>query len=131
MNEKEVLDEVLELMLSNVGTSNNLALTKLVKNYAKSNFQDGSQWNFKRHLLAFASALNNEKNKSYIELLHTLNFDEKECKMLLKELRTISSGFSGLNLALKQFSINQYLLFLSSKAFQPNSAELCAFVTIL
>ena len=103
LNEKEVLDEVLELMLSNVGTSNNLALTKLVKNYAKSNFQDGSQWNFKRHLLAFASALNNEKNKSYIELLHTLNFDEKEFKMLLKELRTISSGFSGLNLALKEY----------------------------
>ena len=103
LNEKEVLDEVLELMLSSVGSEDNLKLTKLVKNYAKSNFQDGSQWNFKRHLLAFAAALNNEKNKSYIALLETFDFDEKEFGLIFNELKEINDKFLKLHHSLKVY----------------------------
>jgi ATP-dependent exoDNAse (exonuclease V) beta subunit len=93
LNEKEVLDEVLELLLSNIGLEENKALTKLVKNYAKSNFKDGGQWNFKRHLLSFASSLNNEKNRSFIELLQTLSFDEKDFGVIFQELKQIEEAF--------------------------------------
>lgn len=93
LNEKEVLDEVLELLLSNIGLEENIALTKLVKNYAKSNFKDGGQWNFKRHLLSFASSLNNEKNRFFIELLQTLSFDEKDFGLIFQELKQIDEYF--------------------------------------
>ena len=93
LNEKEVLDEVLELLLSNIGLEENIALTKLVKNYAKSNFKDGGQWNFKRHLLSFASSLNNEKNRFFIELLQTLSFDEKDLGLIIQELKQIEQLF--------------------------------------
>jgi len=94
LNEKEVLDEVLELLLSNIGSEENIALTKLVKNYAKSNFKDGGQWNFKRHLLSFASSLNNEKNRFFIELLQTLSFDEKDFGLIFHELKQIEDSFA-------------------------------------
>lgn len=103
LNEKEVLDEVLELLLSNVGASDNIELTKLVKNYAKSNFQDGGQWNFKRHLLSFASSLNNEKNRSFIDLLQSFSFDEKEYGLISKELTTIDEEFVLINQGLKNY----------------------------
>ena len=47
LNEKEVLEEVLDLLLNSIGETGNQDLTKLVKEYAKSNFRDGNQWNFK------------------------------------------------------------------------------------
>ena len=96
LNEKEVLDDVLELLLSNIGLEENIALTKLVKNYAKSNFKDGGQWNFKRHLLSFASSLNNEKNRVFIELLQTLSFDEKDFSLIFLELKQIEDSFANL-----------------------------------
>ncbi len=96
LNEKEVLDEVLELLLSNIGLEENIALTKLVKNYAKSNFKDGGQWNFKRHLLSFASSLNNEKNRFFIELLQTLSFDEKDFSLIFLELKQIEDSFANI-----------------------------------
>jgi len=94
LNEKEVLDEVLELLLSNIGLEKSITLTKLVKNYAKSNFKDGGQWNFKGHLLSFASALNNEKNRFFIALLHTLSFDEKDFGLIVHELEQIEDSFA-------------------------------------
>ena len=103
LNEKEVLDEVLELLLSNVGSVENMELTKLVKNYAKSNFRDGGQWNFKRHLLSFASSLNNEKNRTFIELLQSYSFDDKEYGIISKELTTIDEEFVKINQGLKTY----------------------------
>lgn len=103
LNENEVLDEVLELLLSNIGSGDHKELTKLVKSYAKSNFKDGGKWNFKRHLLSFASSLNNEKNKTYIELLHTFSFDENEYKLLTKELQDVDKEFVRLNTGLTSY----------------------------
>ena len=109
LNEKEVLDEVLELLLSNIGSKENVALTKLVKNYAKSNFKDGGQWNFKRHLLSFASSLNNEKNRFFIDLLQTLSFDEKDFGVIYSELKQIEDSFANLQKELIDYLLDANL----------------------
>jgi len=110
LNEDEVLEEVLELLLSSIGENGNKDLTVLVKEYAKSNFREGNQWNFKRQLMSFASSLNKEKNRPFISSLMNMSFDSSEYTAINKKIQKLNSefririkGFSDLFL---QLSIN-------------------------
>ncbi len=93
LNEDEVLDEVLDLMLNSIGENGNAHLTKLLKSYAKSNFKDGNQWNFKRQLMSFASSLSKEKNKVFIQTLKDLSFDQKEYKAVQDRINELNKEF--------------------------------------
>ena len=93
LNEDEVLDEVLDLMLNSIGENGNAHLTKLLKSYAKSNFKDGNQWNFKRQLMSFSSSLSKEKNKVFIQTLKDLSFDQKEYKAVQDRINELNKEF--------------------------------------
>lgn len=93
LNEKEVLEEVIDLLLNSIGESGNKDLTKLVKEYAKSNFRDGNQWNFKRQLMSFASSLNKEKNQGFIKTLMDISFDKKEYNKIQNKIDEINEVF--------------------------------------
>ncbi len=93
LNEKEVLEEVIDLLLNSIGESGNKDLTKLVKEYAKSNFRDGNQWNFKRQLTSFASSLNKEKNQGFIKTLMNISFDKKEYNKIQNKIDEINEVF--------------------------------------
>ncbi|RCL72084.1 MAG: hypothetical protein DBW72_06510 [Flavobacteriales bacterium] len=93
LNEDEVLDEVLDLMLNSIGENGNTQLTKLLKSYAKSNFKDGNQWNFKRQLMSFASSLSKEKNKVFIQMLKDLSFDQEEYNAVQDRINELNKGF--------------------------------------
>ena len=93
LNEKEVLEEVIDLLLNSIGESGNKELTKLVKEYAKSNFRDGNQWNFKRQLMSFASSLNKEKNQGFIKTLMAISFDKKEYNKVQNKIDEINEVF--------------------------------------
>ncbi|MDG2153543.1 MAG: UvrD-helicase domain-containing protein, partial [Crocinitomicaceae bacterium] len=93
LNEKEVLEEVIDLLLNSIGESGNKDLTKLVKEYAKSNFRDGNQWNFKRQLMSFASSLNKEKNQGFIKTLMNISFDKKEYNKIQNKIDEINEVF--------------------------------------
>ena len=101
LNEDEVLDEVLELLLSNIGENGNKGLTVLVKEYAKSNFREGNQWNFKRQLMSFASSLNKEKNRPFIKSLMKISFESSEYTAINKKIQKLNTEFSQLT---KNFS---------------------------
>jgi len=93
LNEDEVLDEVIELLLSSIGENGNKDLTVLVKEYAKSNFREGNQWNFKRQLMSFASSLNKEKNRPFINSLMKISFDRSEYTAINKKIQKLNTEF--------------------------------------
>ncbi len=93
LNEKEVLEEVLDLLLSSIGEKGNIALTKLVKAYAKNNFKEGDQWNFRRKLVSFASSLSKEENQVFIKLLKESSFSKEDYELIQKEINTLHAKF--------------------------------------
>lgn len=93
LNEDEVLEEVIDILLNSISESNNKELTVLVKEYAKSNFRDGNQWNFKRQLMSFASSLSKEKNQVFIKALKDLSFDQKEYKIVQDRIDELNGKF--------------------------------------
>lgn len=94
LNEKEVLEEVLDLLLNSIGETGNQDLTKLVKEYAKSNFRDGNQWNFKWQLMSFASSLNKEKNQGFIKTLMNISFNKEEYYGIQNQSQKLHAEFS-------------------------------------
>ena len=93
LNEKEVLEEVLDLLLSSIGEKGNIALTKLVKAYAKNNFKEGDQWNFRRKLVSFASSLSKEENQVFIKILKESSFSKEDYELIQKEINTLHAKF--------------------------------------
>jgi len=93
LNENEVLEEVVDLLLNSIGENGNKDLTKLVQEYAKSNFRDGNQWNFKRQLMSFASSLNKEKNQGFIKTLMDISFDKKEYNKIQNRIDQLNEVF--------------------------------------
>jgi len=94
LNEKEVLEEVLDLLLSSIGEKGNVALTKLVKAYAKNNFKEGDQWNFRRKLISFASSLSKEENQVFIEILKESSFSKEDYGQIQKEINELHAQFT-------------------------------------
>ena len=72
LNEKLVLDEVLDLLISRLGQPDAQELTKWMLAYAKTKVADGESWDFKKSLLQFAEVLSKERNASEVaQLLQT------------------------------------------------------------
>ena len=93
LNEKEVLEDVLDLLLSSIGEKGNIALTKLVKAYAKNNFKEGDQWNFRRKLVSFASSLSKEENQVFIKKLKESSFSKEDYELIQKEINELHAKF--------------------------------------
>ena len=93
LNEKEVLEEVLDLMLNSIGENGNKELTRLLKSYAKTNFRDGNQWNFKWQLMSFASSLSKEKNQSFVKILMNSSFDKKQYQSIQSKVDDLNAKF--------------------------------------
>ncbi len=93
LKEDEVLDEVLDLILSSIGEGDKKELTELLTEYARSNFREGSQWNFKRELKSFASSLSLEKNQGYIRILKEMTFDQGDYRVIADKMNVLNEEF--------------------------------------
>lgn len=72
LNEKLVLDEVLDLLIARLGQPEAKELTKWMLAYAKTKVAEGESWDFKKSLLQFAEVLSKERNiKEVAQLLQT------------------------------------------------------------
>lgn len=87
MNEKDLLEEVIELLMSKIGLPDEQNLTNLLHFYALSNLEDGEKWNFKDKLIDFASIIGNEKYSGLLAQLQTIDFSTDEFKKLKSQLR--------------------------------------------
>lgn len=80
MNEKDLLEEVIELLMSKIGLPEEQNLTNLLHFYALSNLEDGEKWNFKDKLIDFAGIIGNEKYSGLLDQLQTIDFSREEFK---------------------------------------------------
>jgi ATP-dependent exoDNAse (exonuclease V) beta subunit len=109
LNEQQIIEEVVELLMSKLGQSGSEHLTKLMTSYAKTNLDEGESWNFKGQLVSFALILSSERNQvnvaklmeleltdeTYNELKAEIEFSEQ---LFIKEADETAKFFLSLNL---------------------------------
>ena len=87
LNEKNLLEDVIDLIMSKIGLPDESHLTNLLHFYAMSNLEDGEKWNFKDKLIDFASVIGNEKYTGLIDQLRTLDFSTERYTELTNKVR--------------------------------------------
>lgn len=89
LNEADIIEQVVDTILNDLGKQTTKDLTNLVLAYAKQNIEDGEKWNFRKQLITFGEILNKEKNQGLIEKLLKMDFS-KESYQLLKNEQAIT-----------------------------------------
>jgi len=106
LNEKELIETVVDELLSKMGDSNYQAVTELAVNFAKSNLDDGEKWNFRRQLVEFASILSNENDQPYIEKILQKKFTPEVLTSLVEQRNQLKEGFQKIKRELIDFFIS-------------------------
>ena len=84
LNESEIIEQVVDLLLDQLGKEALPKLTTLVFEYAKQNLDDGEKWDFRQVLVEFGAILSKERDQPLIEKLMGFDFSI-ERYTLLKE----------------------------------------------
>lgn len=87
LNETEVIEQVVDLLLSELGKETIKELTRTVFEYAKHNLDEGEKWNFKEQLIEFGKILTKERDQTQIEKLLKMDFSVNRHKELRTKLR--------------------------------------------
>lgn len=104
LNEKEVITQVVDKLLSRIGEKDLETLTQLVFEYAKDNIEDGQRWDFRNELIDFASILQKENYFGIIDGLLDKDFSKSTFTSLKLELKTIEDRFlNALNTVIETF----------------------------
>jgi ATP-dependent exoDNAse (exonuclease V) beta subunit len=91
-NEKEVLSEIVDLLLDEINQPNFQYLTEVALKYAKENAEDEARWDFKKEVKSLAEQLINEKNFELIQFLVSQDFSIQRYEKLKKELQEEKKG---------------------------------------
>lgn len=86
LNESEVIEQVVDLLLSQLGKKDLENLTSLVFEYAKDNLDEGERWNFRDQLIEFSKILSKEKEQPVINRLMEMDFSIFRRKQLVQTL---------------------------------------------
>ena len=77
MDESELIEDIVDDLLNQLGDEGAKRLNELIFSYARTNLDEGNQWNFRRSLVKFAAILKNEKYYAVVdELLRRLRAAE-------------------------------------------------------
>lgn len=93
INEKLVLDEVLDLLFAKLGQADFEELTKMMLAYAKTKVADGESWDFKKSLMQFSEVLGKENNIEEIKLLFENSYSHEAYKALVERKEKVKSDF--------------------------------------
>jgi len=69
LDESELIEQVVDDLLNQLGNPEKDSLNALMMHYAKSNIDDEKSWNFRRNLIEFGTILKNERHQKGIEQL--------------------------------------------------------------
>jgi len=95
LNEKLVLDEVLDLLIARLGQPGAQELTQMMISYAKSKVADGESWDFKKSLVQFSEVLSQERNLKEVKLLLQTSFAPEAYEAFKEEASRVKSSFLG------------------------------------
>ena len=93
LNEKQVTEDVVDLLMNQLGTPGSEDLSDWMYQYAKANLEDGNSWNFRSQLIQFSSMLSQEKNSEKIQELLGLELTKGNYKRLFEDRNQILSAF--------------------------------------
>jgi len=93
LNESEVIEQVVDLLLDQLGRVKSEKVNKLVFEYARHNLDEGEKWNFRDQLVDFGKILSKEKDHPIIEKLLKLDFSIERLKELKAIVKSINDSF--------------------------------------
>jgi ATP-dependent exoDNAse (exonuclease V) beta subunit len=93
LNENEVIERVVDLLMSQLGRKDVEALTELMLSYAKENVDEGERWDFREQLITFSSILAKEKNQQLIGHLLQMDFSSQAKKALWDLVHEMENTF--------------------------------------
>jgi ATP-dependent exoDNAse (exonuclease V) beta subunit len=100
MREDELLERVVDQMLGNIGKPGFEKLTHYTLNYAKTNIEDGSSWNFRKELLSFSKILTNEGNQSFVQQILNDEYSKEGFEAIRQRLKSLKDEMQHHQLAL-------------------------------
>ena len=95
LNESEVIERVVDTMMSQLGQAELEKLTQLVFSYAKENIEEGEKWDFRKNLIQFASILQKENYFTIVEQLMESDFSNEMLHQLKFEKKRMEDHFVG------------------------------------
>lgn len=96
LNEDQVIEQVVDLLLSNLGTEEMKEFTQTVFNYSKENLEEGEGWDFRRSLISFGSTFSKEKDQRYLDILVEEEFTEQKMAEVRLEIKRLEDKFNEL-----------------------------------
>ena len=109
LNESQIIEDVVDLLMSKLGQANNEDLTNLMTLYARTNLEEGQSWNFKQQLVEFASVLSSERYQDIVEKLLGMSLTDADFNLLRSEIKQIESDFISEATDFGKFAISQGL----------------------
>ncbi|MEY4141359.1 MAG: hypothetical protein RL110_730 [Bacteroidota bacterium] len=89
MNEKEIIELVIDSVFAKLGTKGHEALTQLVLNYSTMRLEEEHHWNFKKQLIEFCDVLTKERYKTTVDQLLERNYAEHDLRTKKNEQRQL------------------------------------------
>ncbi|MEN9699157.1 MAG: hypothetical protein RLZZ301_355 [Bacteroidota bacterium] len=93
LNEKLVLEEVIDLLISRLGMFGTEDLTNWMLRYARTKVNEGESWDFRKSLVDFADILNKERNAELVQRLLSFSFDQADFESLGRQQKQLQSAF--------------------------------------
>ncbi len=93
LNEKLILDEVLDLLFARLGQPDALELTRWMLAYARTKVADGESWDFKKSLLQFAEVLSKERNATEVAQLLANTYTPDTYKEFQEKAERVKTDF--------------------------------------
>lgn len=100
-NDDEVLNLVLDELLSKLGNKDFPEINDLVVKYARSRIEDGEKWNVKTDLIEFSKVLNDERNKNGVSTLLNTSFNSAHREEIITRKHKIDRDLAVLTDQLK------------------------------
>jgi ATP-dependent exoDNAse (exonuclease V) beta subunit len=93
LNEKQIIEDVVDMLMSKLGQPDCQDLTKLMTLYARTNLEEGQSWNFRQQLVDFANVLSSERYQEIVTKLLDLSLTYNDYAQLKAEIQSIESAF--------------------------------------
>ena len=96
LNEKEVIEEVVDVLFDQLKKDGKDELSKLVFAFAQSNLDEGERWDFRSQLIDFGSLLSNEKYQPLIDQILAMDLSIDRYHQLRHSFQKLTDEFKSL-----------------------------------
>ena len=96
LEEKEIIEQSIDLLISNIGNEKHKESTELVYDYAKKNIDDGKRWDIRNQMIDFAEILNKETYFPKIEELKTQEINSHDFTKWNEQIKKINFKYEQL-----------------------------------